>query len=108
MTTPGLSRDPYDEGRVPDKVWSLFGYEVAAWHTPDWWRRHWELSGLLEGIETSWQQNGLENWILWARAVREVKGAEEDPLLAILDENYGQLGFVSGTCPPSGWGQLAR
>jgi len=23
---------------------------AAAWHTPEWWRRHWELSGLLEGI----------------------------------------------------------
>ena len=40
---------------------------------------------------------GVENWILWARAVRELKGAEEDPLLAILHENYGQLGFVSAT-----------
>jgi hypothetical protein len=51
MTTPGLRSDPY-EGEVPARVWSLWGYEVAAWHTPDWWRRHWELSGLLEGIET--------------------------------------------------------
>ncbi len=96
MTTPGLRSDPY-EGEVPARVWSLWGYEVAAWHTPDWWRRHWELSGLLEGIETSWQHDGVENWILWARAVREVKGAGEDPLLAILHENYGQLGFVSAT-----------
>ncbi len=96
MTTPGLRSDLY-EGEVPAKVWSLWGYEVAAWHTPDWWCRHWELSGLLEGIETSWQHDGVENWILWARAVREVKGAKEDPLLAILHENYGQLGFVSAT-----------
>ena len=85
------------EGEVPAKVWSLWGYEVAAWHTPDWWRRHWELSGLLEGIETSWQHDAVENWILWARALREVNGAQEDPLLAILHENYRQLGFVSAT-----------
>jgi SAM-dependent methyltransferase len=97
MTTPGLSRDPYDEGRIPEKIWSLFGYEVAAWHTPDWWRRHWELSGLLEGIETSWQQNALENWILWAKAVREVRGGKEDPVLAMLHETDGQIGFVSAT-----------
>ena len=96
MTTPGLRPDPY-EGEVPAKIWTLWGYEVAAWHTADWWRRHWELSGLLEGIETSWQRDGVQNWILWARAVRELKGAEEDQLLAILHENYGQLGFVSAT-----------
>src|SRR5262245_4807595 len=75
MTTPGLTPDPYDAG-VPDDVWSLFGYEAAAWHTPDWWRTHWELSGMLEGIETGWLRDGLENWIVWAEAVREVTGAE--------------------------------
>ena len=75
----------------------MWGYEVAAWHTPDWWHRHWELSGLLEGIETSWLHEAVENWILWARAVGEVKGAEEDRLLALLHENDGQLGFVSAT-----------
>ena len=96
MTTPGLRSDPY-EGEVPAKVWSLWGYEVAAWHTPDWWRRHWELSGLLAGIETLWQHDAVENWILWTRALREIKGAQEDPLLAILHENYRQLGFVSAT-----------
>ncbi len=96
MTTPGLKSDPY-EGQVPDKVWSLIGYEVAAWHTPDWWHRHWELSGLLEGIETSWQQDGLENWIVWARAVHEVKGGEEAPVLTMLHETDGQIGLVSAT-----------
>src|SRR5436190_1690466 len=42
MTTPGLEPDPY-EADVPDAVWSLWAHEVAAWHTPEWWRRHWEL-----------------------------------------------------------------
>jgi ubiquinone/menaquinone biosynthesis C-methylase UbiE len=96
MTTPGLKADPY-EGGIPDEVWSLIGYEVAAWHTPEWWRRHWELSGLLESIETSWQQDGLDNWIIWARAVREVKGAKADPILAMLQETDGQIGLVSAT-----------
>jgi cyclopropane fatty-acyl-phospholipid synthase-like methyltransferase len=96
MTTPGLTPDPY-EGEVPAKVWSLWGYEVAAWHTPDWWHRHWTLSGLLEEIETSWQRDAVENWILWARAVGEARGEQEDQLLAILHEDYGRLGFVSAT-----------
>ena len=40
--------------------------------------------------------DGLENWILWARAVREVKGPEEDSVLDMLREADGQqLGFVS-------------
>ena len=96
MTTPGLEPDPY-KADVPGSVCSLWGHEVAAWHTPEWWRRHWELSGLLEGIETSWQRDAVENWILWARAVREVKGVKEDVLLEILHEHGRQIGFVSAT-----------
>jgi SAM-dependent methyltransferase len=96
MTTPGLEPDPYESG-VPEEVWSLFGYEAAAWHTPEWWRAHWELSGMLDDIETGWQRDGLESWILWAEAVREVKGADRDPVLAILREGEGQIGFVSAT-----------
>ena len=100
MTTPGLTPDPYVAG-VPADVWSLFGYEAAAWHTPDWWRTHWELSGMLEGIETGWLRDGLENWIVWAEAVREVKGAERDAVLAVLSEGRGRIGFVSATARKS-------
>ena len=104
MTTPGLKRDPYEDA-VPGEIWSLWGYETAAFHTPEWWRRHWELSGQLENIEASWLPEGLENWILWARAVREVKGAESDrrQVLELLQTAEGrQLGFVSaiGRKPP--------
>jgi SAM-dependent methyltransferase len=103
MTTPGLEPDPY-EAEVPENVSTLFGYEVGAWHSPDWWRRHWELSGLLERIEASWLPDGRENWILWARAVREFKGADKDPVLAMLHETDRQIGFVSATARkrPSG------
>src|SRR6185312_1128761 len=62
MTTPGLDPDPY-EADVPDAVWSLWAHEVAAWHTPEWWHRHWELSGLLDGIDSGWLPDGRENWI---------------------------------------------
>jgi SAM-dependent methyltransferase len=96
MTTPGLKVDPY-EAPVPANVQSLFGYEAAAWHTPDWWRRHWELSGLLDDIEASWLPDSVENWILWARAVSEFKGTENDAVLEILQEADPQVGFVSAT-----------
>jgi hypothetical protein len=95
MTTPGMRADPYDSP-VPADVRSLFGYEVGAWHTPEWWRRHWELSGLLEGIDASWLPDGRENWILWSRAMQEVKGGAADPVLDLLRGDDGQqLGFVS-------------
>src|SRR5439155_27091681 len=97
MTTPGLRPDPY-EGEVPAKIWSLFGYEVAAWHTPDWWRRHWELSGLIDGIESAWLPNGREYWIRWAEAIQTLSGKDERAVLDLLEGQAGaQMGFVSVT-----------
>ena len=96
-TTPGLEPDPY-EADVPDAVWSLWAPEVAAWHTPEWWRRHWELSGLLEGIESAWLPDGRENWIRWVEAVQSVSGEGEAVVLDLLEGETGaQMGFVSVT-----------
>jgi len=97
MTTPGLEPDPY-EADVPDAVWSLWGHEVAAWHTPAWWRRHWELSGLLDRIEAAWLPDGRENWIRWAKAVQSACGKREEGVLELLASETGaQMGFVSVT-----------
>jgi SAM-dependent methyltransferase len=97
MTTPGLKPDPY-EADVPDGVWSLWGYEVAAWHTPDWWRRHWQLSGLLDGIESAWLPDGRENWIRWTEAIQTVSEKDERAVLDLLESQAGaQMGFVSVT-----------
>jgi cyclopropane fatty-acyl-phospholipid synthase-like methyltransferase len=67
MTTPALRQDPYDHP-VPAHVARVVGWEAAAWHPPAWWRRHWELSGLVTEIEAGWQHEGREDWLRWARA----------------------------------------
>ena len=86
------------EADVPDAVWSLWAHEVAEWHTPEWWRRHWELSGLLEGIESARLPDGRENWIRWVEAVQSVSGEGETAVLDLLKGETGaQMGFVSVT-----------
>lgn len=97
ITTPGLEPDPY-EADIPDAAWSLWAHEVAAWHTPEWWRRHWKLSGLLDGIDSGWLPDGRENWIRWVEAVQSVSGEDETPVLDLLKGDIGpQIGFVSVT-----------
>lgn len=67
MSTPALRSDPYAEP-VPPLVRAAVGWESAAWHTPSWWARHWELSGLLDDVCARWQRGGGQDWLLWARA----------------------------------------
>ena len=74
MSTPAMRIDPYDEP-VPAYIWDVVGHEAAAWHSPAWWQRHWELSELLDGVHARWQEGGHEDWLLWNRATREY-GAE--------------------------------
>jgi SAM-dependent methyltransferase len=69
MSTPALRDDPYTAA-VPPRVQAVFGAEVAAWHSPAWWQRHWDLTGLVEGIEARWQEGGADSWLTWERARR--------------------------------------
>ncbi|GAB3591510.1 cyclopropane-fatty-acyl-phospholipid synthase family protein [Angustibacter peucedani] len=93
MSTPALRDDPYT-APVPPHVHDLFGAEVAAWHAPAWWQRHWELTGMLDAVEARWQPDGGDSWLRWERA----RGAGPNPadpsqvvemLEADVDEHVG-------------------
>jgi cyclopropane fatty-acyl-phospholipid synthase-like methyltransferase len=91
MTTPALGVDPYEQA-PPDAVTELVGWEAAAWHSPGWWRRHWELSGLVTEVTAHLQPGGRQDWIRWARAAGE---ADDGPLLTMLSSlTDDQIGFA--------------
>jgi ubiquinone/menaquinone biosynthesis C-methylase UbiE len=94
MSTPALRVDPYEEP-VPTYVWEVFGHEVAAWHSPAWWQRHWELSELLEDVHARWQEGGRDDWLLWQRADRDYKGEDSDVIVDMLERDVDELiGFT--------------
>jgi cyclopropane fatty-acyl-phospholipid synthase-like methyltransferase len=80
ISTPALKVDPYLH-EPPEQVSALIGWEAAAWHAPDWWRRHWELSGLVEEVTARMQPGSRDDWMRWARATGAGDG---DPLLTML------------------------
>jgi SAM-dependent methyltransferase len=95
MSTPALRIDPYD-GHLPDYVREVAGWEAAAWHSPDWWRRHWELSGLVHDVRARWQLGGRDDWLLWAQSGGErggPAGADAVIRMLLLDVDE-QLGFT--------------
>lgn len=67
MSTPALRIDPYLQA-PPEMVSALVGWEAAAWHSPQWWRRHWELTGLVDDVRARMQAGSREDWMLWAQA----------------------------------------
>jgi|SRR5579884_2439085 len=94
MSTPALRADPYEAGIPPD-VFKIWGYETAAWHSPEWWRRHWELSGLVDDIQARRQPEGRDSWLLWERTISEAKGERSNPTIELLEQDDDeQLGFA--------------
>ena len=91
ISTPALRVDPYVH-RPPAAVAALVGWEAAAWHAPEWWQRHWELTGLVDEVTARMQPGSRDDWIRWAR----VEGESDDgPLLTMLTSlGADDIGFA--------------
>src|SRR5581483_11276728 len=94
MSTPALRTDPYEVG-LPPAVFELWAHEAAAFHSPEWWRRHWELSGLVDDIRARWQEGGRDSWLLWERALAAARGESSNATIELLERDRDeQLGFT--------------
>ncbi|WP_426564976.1 methyltransferase domain-containing protein [Angustibacter sp. McL0619] len=95
MSTPALREDPY-EAAPPVCVTDLFGWEVAAWHSPGWWARHWTLSGMLDDVTARMQEGGSEDWLIWSRSLEQ---DQDSPVTRMLEDMGAGIGFalVTGT-----------
>lgn len=91
MTTPALRSDPYE---TPPPAWvtDVVGWEVAAWHSPQWWATHWRLTGLVDDVVARLQDGGREDWLLWQEALGDGPDA---PVRRMLEaDTDGELGFA--------------
>ncbi|MFX4273168.1 SAM-dependent methyltransferase [Propionibacteriaceae bacterium Y1685] len=88
MSTPALARDPY-EHEPSERLRTTLGWEVAAWHSAAWWRRHWELSGLVNDVSARWAPGGHHDWLAWARL------GDADPMADLLQSDTDEeIGFA--------------
>lgn len=90
MSTPALRADPY-EAAPPKSLTDLLGWEVAAWHSPQWWATHWSFSGLVHDVTARMQPHGAEDWLVWNRLSNE---DPQDPLMTLLADPTEPLGFA--------------
>jgi len=99
ISTPALSVDPCRQS-PPPQVTAVVGEEAAAWHAPHWWKRHWELTGLVSEVTARMQPGSRDDWIRWT----EMGGVEDDPVRTMLTSMApDEIGFalVSATKGPA-------
>lgn len=95
ITVPGFMREL--EGQLPEHLLPFWAQECWTWHTADWWRWHWERTGLVNGVKMDTLPSGWRLWIQWKKARAKVEG--ETPSLMsdiqVLESDRGRyMGFI--------------
>lgn len=71
------------EGSVPDHLHDWWTHDLWCLHSAAWWRRHWELTGIMDIDLADTMPNGWKVWLDWQNAVApenetEIKALEAD------------------------------
>jgi len=95
ITVPGFMREL--SGKLPEHLLPFWAQEYWYWHTVDWWRRHWERTGLVKEVSVEALPNGWKLWLQWKKARVKVEG--ETPSLVsdirVLEADRGRyMGFI--------------
>lgn len=79
------------DGPVPDHLRSYWTQDVWCLHSPHWWQRHWERTGLV-GVETAdTMEDGWRVWLEWQKTVSPDNALE----IGTLEADHGRyLGYT--------------
>jgi SAM-dependent methyltransferase len=71
------------EGSLPEHLRQWWTQDLWGFHSPSWWRRHWERTGIMEIDVADTMPDGWERWLDWHRVVApdnelEIKTLEAD------------------------------
>ena len=89
VATPALTTEVRELGEIPEHIDRVVGAESAAWHTAEWLRSQWEFSRAFASVTARNQPDACANWLLWERAVMELKGQPTSPVQGMLEADGG-------------------
>lgn len=79
------------EGGVPEHLRAWWDPTLWALHSPEWWRRHWEKTGIVDVERADALPDGWRLWLDWQRAICPDNGTE----LAAVEADRGRyLAYV--------------
>ena len=86
----GLTHE-FDDDEVPDHLRAAWTPSHVCLHSADWWRRHWERSGLVDVAVADTLADGWQYWLAWQRAIAPDNAVEIE---ALEDDGGSNLGYV--------------
>ena len=91
IVVPGI-REEF-EAVPPDHVKACWEWDFCSFHSPQWWRTHWEKTGLASIEIADLIPNGWRHWLIWDEVNQN--GPDDDRWLHMLRTDAGQnIGFT--------------
>jgi len=92
IVVPGLVQEY--ETLPPSHLARYWKWDFCAWHSPAWWRRHWEKPGLVTVEVADLLPEGWKDWLMWNDACDGDRGepGEEAEMLRV--DAGRSLGFT--------------
>lgn len=103
VATPALTTEVRELGSIPEHIDRVVGAEAAAWHTVEWLRSQWDFSRAFSEVTGRAHADSVPNWLLWERAVNELKGQPTSDVAQMLETDDGAFltfALVSGRVAP--------
>ena len=72
---PGFAREL--DGSLPKHLEPFWDQDCWGWHTAEWWRNHWQRTGLVEIELAEIVEGGLESWKQFYQAKHAVNPRKE-------------------------------
>jgi cyclopropane fatty-acyl-phospholipid synthase-like methyltransferase len=92
VIVPGIRDTP--GGRLPSYLTDRWGTDMCTWLPPDWWRQHWERTGLVTVETADMVPHGWQDWLHWLETCARVgRGYEPDENMLRAD-NGTHLGLA--------------
>ncbi len=91
IIVPGLAEEIGDS--VPEHLRPFWKWDFCSFHSPKWWRTHWEKTGLVDVSTADRMPEGWKLWLRWLGVCEQV-GAGNREEAAMLRADAGRyLGF---------------
>ena len=65
--------------------------DFYSFHTPAWWQKHWDRSGVVSVVRADLLANGCERWMQWMEACARVDKSEGDNEAEMLRRDGGRV-----------------
>jgi cyclopropane fatty-acyl-phospholipid synthase-like methyltransferase len=79
------------DAEVPEHLRAWWTPAHACLHSAEWWRAHWERSGIVDVAVADTLDDGWQYWLAWQRAIAPDNARE---IAALEDDGGSHLGYV--------------